>query len=117
MDMSSAQSKAQDYIARWGQSLTITRPGSLGVPAAKQQISGMPQPLLQQEMERMEQEGGLNADAPYPTWFVFAAGADVQENDLIAYDGFEYRVVHLPMRSVGGTPLFMKAVGVREQAL
>src|SRR5579883_260962 len=115
MNLASTSEKVADYIRRWGQPLSVTRPNALGTPPSTLTIQALPQPLSQMQAERMRQEGQLNADAAYPTWFVCAAATDIREDDLISYAGFQYRVVHVPRHAVAGTVLLQKAVAVREQ--
>jgi hypothetical protein len=117
MDLATTAARVAAYVARWGQPLAVTRPGALGSAPTVHTLNGLAQPLSQIQAERMQLEGTLNADAPYPTWFAFPGGADVREDDLIAWQGFQYRIVHAPAHAVAGVALLIKAVGVREVEL
>lgn len=100
-----------DSIARFGEDLTVTRPAD----GTARIVRFLPEPQGAEEANTLLAEGLWNLSEPMPHSFVCAAGSDVQEKDMIAYQGFSWRVLTVTPTRLGGGTVGMECPAVREK--
>lgn len=103
--------QVREKIALFGEDLSVTRPRD----GTTRTVRFLPQPQGAEEANTLFVEGLWNLSEPMPHSFVCAAGSDVQEKDMIAYQGFSWRVLTVTPTRLGGGTVGMECPAVREK--